>query len=257
MTETAAWQQLRDELDRWQEAGRQATFWWRDDDAVAPTPALERMLHLAQTHDVPLGLAVIPVPAMRELAWRLEAESRVQVLLHGYTHTNHAPPGERAAEFGAHRPLALRTREIADGWERLGKFIRCTPIFVPPWNRYSDDLITTLSDAGLAAISAFGSRRKTVLRLDTVHLNTHCDIVAWRTTRGFKGVAKSVGALVEHLGARRTGEADPAEATGLLTHHLVHDEGCWSFLGALLERTRGHGGVRWLDPAAALAEARR
>ena len=35
------WAVLGDELARWREAGRSATFWWRDDDAVQRTPALE------------------------------------------------------------------------------------------------------------------------------------------------------------------------------------------------------------------------
>ena len=29
-------------------------------------------------------------------------------------------------------------------------------------------------------------------------------------------------------------EADPTEPTGLLSHHLVHDEACWDFLDRLL-----------------------
>ena len=42
------WQALAGELDRWQRAGRRADFWWRDDDAVAPGLALERLLGLAR-----------------------------------------------------------------------------------------------------------------------------------------------------------------------------------------------------------------
>ena len=38
------WQKFAAELDRW--APGEATFWWRDDDAIAPTTALERLLAL-------------------------------------------------------------------------------------------------------------------------------------------------------------------------------------------------------------------
>ncbi len=34
---------LREELDRWDEAGLSAAFWLRDDDAVADTAALRRL----------------------------------------------------------------------------------------------------------------------------------------------------------------------------------------------------------------------
>jgi hypothetical protein len=42
--------------------------------------------------------------------------------------------------------------------------------------------------------------------------------------------------------------ADPTEPTGLMTHHLYHDEACWRFIGAFLSQTRSHPAVRWLDP---------
>ena len=42
------WVELQAELDRWQEAGKTARFWLRDDDAIEPTPQLERFLVLAE-----------------------------------------------------------------------------------------------------------------------------------------------------------------------------------------------------------------
>ena len=41
------WSDLEAELEAWRCRGRRATFWWRDDDAVEATPALERLLGLA------------------------------------------------------------------------------------------------------------------------------------------------------------------------------------------------------------------
>ena len=35
---------LSRELARWRAAGRRARLWWRDDDARAPGPELERLL---------------------------------------------------------------------------------------------------------------------------------------------------------------------------------------------------------------------
>ena len=60
------WDALEAELDLWQSAGRTATFWWRDDDAIAWTPALERLLELAE--DTPIAIAVIPGNAETGLA---------------------------------------------------------------------------------------------------------------------------------------------------------------------------------------------
>ena len=54
------WPDLTRELDAWAEDGRTATFWWRDDDAVEVTPALEKLLQTADDAETPLSLAVIP-----------------------------------------------------------------------------------------------------------------------------------------------------------------------------------------------------
>ena len=36
-----------DELGRWRLQERQAILWWRDDDAVADSPALQQMLEIS------------------------------------------------------------------------------------------------------------------------------------------------------------------------------------------------------------------
>ena len=60
------WPDLMAEFDRWEEEGKIATLWWRDDDAVAPTARLSRLLSIAS--GVPVSLAVIPADAEQELA---------------------------------------------------------------------------------------------------------------------------------------------------------------------------------------------
>jgi hypothetical protein len=238
---------LLQELDNWAATGRQATLWWRDDDAGAPTAALDRMIALSAANAVPLGLAVIPARATTALAARLQSAPTVFVLQHGLAHTNHAPPGERAAEFGPHRSLPARAAEIADGWHRLAGMPRRLPLFVPPWNRYAPDIAPALAASGLRAVSAFGPARQ--LTAGIVEGNCHCDIISWKTTRGFTGTAKSITMIADHLVARRTGAAPAAEVTGVLTHHLDHDPDCWRFLGALFQVTRVHPAARWISPA--------
>ena len=64
--------------------------------------------------------------------------------------------------------------------------------------------------------------------------------------RCFAGTGEVLRQLVGHLGARRTGEVDREEPTGIMTHHLVHDAETEDFMTALLERTRAHPAARWL-----------
>ena len=65
--------------------------------------------------------------------------------------------------------------------------------------------------------------------------------------RHFLGIEDCLRLAVGHLAARREGRVDPSEPTGLLTHHLVHDEDAWSFLSAFLQRTKRHEAVHWMD----------
>lgn len=153
----AAWQRLGEELDAWGEAGRTATLWWRDDDATRPGPALNRLLALAGNAGVPLALAVIPATAETGLGDLLRARPDIAVLHHGYAHINHAGDGEKKAELGAQRPLAVRLDELATGRARLSALLaRALPVLTPPWNRIDADLVAHLPDAGFLGLSTFG-----------------------------------------------------------------------------------------------------
>ena len=98
------WNALTDELDRWAGNGRAATLWWRDDDTVRPTGALDRLLALRAQTQAPLALAVIPATVEPATAAHIDPGESLDVLQHGYIHRNHAPPGERKAELGPGRP---------------------------------------------------------------------------------------------------------------------------------------------------------
>ena len=63
----------------------------------------------------------------------------------------------------------------------------------------------------------------------------------------------AIAAAIGHLQARRTGTVEPLEATGWLSHHLVHDAACWQFLATLFERSSQHPAVVWRSAAALFA----
>jgi hypothetical protein len=244
----SSWRALDRELEHWQGSGRSATLWWRDDDAVAVTPALQRMTALSDRHAVPLALASIPATFEPALAEWVAQTASTWILQHGYAHANHAPSGEKAAEFGAHRPWQVIVQDVVSGLAILQPVERFLPVFVPPWNRIAPAVVAALPGLGFRGLSCYGPRESTDELAAFTRANTHADIIAWRMTRGFVGVERVLTDLVDHLAARRLGSADAAEPTGLLTHHLVHDEACWSFLGDLFARTADHPAVRWLSP---------
>lgn len=246
-----SWRPFFAELGAWQSEGRTATFWWRDDDATRPGPALDRLLELAGP--VPLSLAVIPATMQDSLAERVADHNRhggaVTVLQHGYAHRNHAPPSEKKAEFGAHRPQAAMLAELAAGRDRLSALFGplFAPILTPPWNRVDDTLRVRLGEIGLRGVSRYGPRD--VSEAASV-VNTHIDIIDWHGNRGFAGDAAVLELAVDHLAARRSGKSDPGEPTGLLTHHRDHDAECWAFAAALRQAVEAHPAARWTPGAA-------
>jgi hypothetical protein len=236
----AQWPDLVAELDRWTASGRQAVFWWRDDDATRPGPKLDRLI--AVTEGIPLSLAVIPASAHPELARHIEANPGIAVLQHGFAHANHAPQGEKKAEFGAHRPLPEMLAEIVSGRERLTGLFgnRFRPVFVPPWNRIADSVADALGSCGIGHVSTFG-RRRTV----RPGSNCHIDIVDWHGGRGFLGTAPVLETLISLLAERREQPADAVEPIGILTHHRDHDEAGWRFLSQLASIVHGHPAAEW------------
>lgn len=253
------WDQLRQELDAWGDAGRQASLWWRDDDAVEPTAALNRLLGLAEDSKTALALAVIPARCGHALPKRLErALASVLVLQHGYGHHNHAAADEKKIELGSHRPAPEILEELARGSVRIQAAFgsRALPVLVPPWNRIDPGLFADLPALGLRGLSSHGPRASAIPVKGLWQTNTHVDIMRWKEPRGFLGEEVVLRQIRDHLHARRMepggpSVVDPVEPTGLLTHHLAHDEAAWAFLSRLLPLLAGHPACRFIDAAEA------
>jgi peptidoglycan/xylan/chitin deacetylase (PgdA/CDA1 family) len=237
----ADWQQLHAELPRWAEAGRIADFWLRDDDAIEPTAALDRLLLLAARNAVPVTLAVIPAYAQKTLADRLQAENKVAVAVHGWAHANRAPENEKKEELGPHRPRQVVLDELAEAKTTIDQLFgdRALPLLVPPWNRIDKALLPALGGLGFAAVSVYGRAKPAPIHV----VNTHVDPIDWHGGRGCRDISAMIGELTEELRWRRqTGSNEPI---GVLTHHLVHDEAVGLFLEGLFEATAANPACRW------------
>ncbi len=252
------WPDLTRELDAWASAGACATVWWRDDDAVEPTPAFERLLDLAARHAAPIALAVIPARASVALAARIAAAGTIVTpLQHGFAHRNHAPPADKKAELGGNRPPAVMGEELARGHARMASLFgtHAQPVLVPPWNRIDAGLAPILPTLGFAALSTYGPRRSAHTAPGLVQVNCHVDLMRWAAPRGFAGESVALDLLVTHLHRRRSGTGDAAEPSGILSHHAAHDAAAWDFLDRLLGTLRTHPAVRFVTIAEAVAAA--
>jgi hypothetical protein len=243
----AGWPDLAEELEQWEEAGRVATLWWRDDDAAVANAELDRLLAI-RCH-VPVALAVIPALADAGLAARLTplAGSPIAVLQHGWCHANHSA-GRRKSEFPPDRPPTAVAADLAAGRARLSALFGASALAVlaPPWNRFDNGFLPLLAACGIGAISQAGPRRLSRPIPGVFAANVHVDLVAWAGDHGFVGEAAALALLVGHLRGRRLGRFDGTEPTGIMTHHHVQDRPTEAFLERLFAVTGTHPAARWL-----------
>lgn len=253
----ASWADLEAELDSWHQAGERPTFWWRDDDTTAPTDDLRALTDLTAQHAIPLHLAVIPEGLSPALKPCLASLPHVYALQHGLRHRNNEPKGARASEIGQQRPLDATQADLQDGWDRLvaADLPNLLPVLTPPWNRVGDKVVPHLAQWGYRALCCFGVRSAKTSPCGLRHFNCHIDPLRWRPDSIFAGEAKTLGQCVDHLRARRSGTADKAEPTGILTHHLQMPADAWAFCSALAERLSHRDRVAWIALAAWMQSA--
>lgn len=184
----SSWDQLRAELDLWQSEGRIATAWWRDDDAVTVTPALETLLRFEQDYKVPLALAVIPADLRDDLVERLVETLDTRVLQHGWSHQNHMPAGRKKQELDDVRDIGDVVADLRRGFSvlqsRFGN--RFLPVLVPPWNRVADDVVASLQSLGFCGISTFNPRKTLEPYKGVLQVNTHVDVIDWAGNPGVR-----------------------------------------------------------------------
>jgi predicted glycosyltransferase len=239
---TIDWSPLNAALERARDRGCSLRFWWRDDDAVADTPALDRLLTLARRYGAGIGLAVIPGGLQASLASRLADERSAFAFVHGWSHDNHASRETKKAEFGADRPVetmaAEARRALQVTQDHLGP--KLLPVFVPPWNRISSEMIPHLPRLGFAGLSTFTDRAAASPAQGLLQVNTHVDPIDWHGSRSAVEPGRIVAGFAGAIERRIAGKADRDEPIGLLTHHLVHDEVIWM----LSERLMAHLAAR-------------
>jgi hypothetical protein len=246
VSQSPLWEPLVDELAQWREAGLVAQLWLRDDDAIEPTLLFDRLLALISRHGVPLVLAIVPAKTDERLAGHIRAVTHVHPAVHGWSHANHAPSGEKKQELGPHREKSAMLAELAHGFARLRSLHgdRLLPLLVPPWNRIAHELVEELPQLGFTALSAFGHKPLPRPRGLAI-VNCHVDLIDWKNANRCRDYRDLVADLCGELERSRLSDRAPV---GLLSHHLVSDDEAFDFLDGLLAATSGFDHCRWVLP---------
>jgi len=235
---------LADEIQQWSSP---VQFWWRDDDAVANSGALQRLLMLADQFTIPVHLAVIPdlLQTSLNVINKTQHRTHCYVLQHGYAHQNYALEGQRKIELGGSQNVPELLQKLAQGQQILKSQFgeQYLNILVPPWNRIADEIARELPDMGYAQLSIFGVKEQAETDFN---LNVHIDIIDWQQ-RCFAGEELIITNIISHLRNKRlaslSGNIKPC---GLMTHHLKHDLNCWLFISKFFQFCQQHENIEWL-----------
>ena len=242
MADDPVWRPLHAELDRWRQAGRVADLWLRDDDAVQPTAALDRLLDLTARHAIPAAVGGHP-RACRRTACRAACVGARHRRC-GARLGAREPRAGRREEAGARAASCRPTSCSANCRGRKPSSTGCLPGKPRPFSCRPGTGSTApccrRSPKQASPRCRCSARRS---RPPIAVVNTHVDIIDWHGGRGGKDHGGLVLELAAELRWRR--EAGSREAVGVLTHHLVHDEIAWLFLERLFEATAGNPACRW------------
>ncbi len=249
MTGRIDWTVLEDALAESIRGGSAPVFWWRDDDAVEATPALERLLSFVERYGTGLLVASIPSGSTPGLAARLRPVPGLSVAVHGISHSNNAPADRKKQELGEFGDEDETIRNLGHALVRMRNLFgdQCLPVLVPPWNRISRSIAERLPDAGYKGLSCYGDESRTPGGNGLRIANTHVDPIFWRGGGGLLPPEQLLGGISETIRHR------PGHPIGLLTHHLVHDDDIWGFLEGFCERV-SRAGAGWIAPADLFAE---
>lgn len=206
---------------------RSIKFWLRDDDAVADTEPLRRLLGM----ELPLLLAVIPLSIEPSLVDLLAGRQDTTVAMHGIRHENHAPAGRKAEELAIERGFPEIDRTLAAGRARLMALFGASAVrwYVPPWNRIDPAVARRLAAHEFELLSTFaGAHLDGACPLAVA--NCQVDIIDWRNGR----IGRTRDWVDREIARQIELQGDAGEPLiGILTHHLVHDATAWSVIEEL------------------------
>ncbi len=210
-------------------------FFLRDDDIDADEETLRELLDISLARRAPVNLEVIP-GRLTEAGIRLVSDHKrftpdlIELDQHGWQHTNHETTG-RKCEFGPSRSYEQQYADIAQGKALLEAAFEelFTPVFTPPWNRYTADTLRALQELGFVAFSGLGNGTP-VAGYGFQDLSVTLDLYRWKEGVAMKAPTLFIEELITQLRA-----GDPI---GLLLHHKVMDADAFAFLDGLLATLR-------------------
>jgi hypothetical protein len=121
------------------------------------------------------------------------------------------------------------------------------PVFIPPWNRCTQETHRAIDQLGFRAFSAKrGDSVVTGYSFEEISITL--DLYRWNGSPRLKSPEEVVDDLIAQISRQQT--------IGIALHHKVMDERAFSFLGSLLDTLASHPSVRFHTFQSLLAQSR-
>lgn len=208
-------------------------IFFRADDIGAAGKAFDALCRIFRHHGIPLALAVVPAWLSEARQERLFNAAPVEDDLwswhqHGWRHVNWQKSGKKC-EFGEDRAFDHQYNDILQGRQKMelifGKYF--TPIFTPPWNRFSSPTVKILRNLGFKGISTSAPLPQGVrIPVDLSNLSVRLDL----HTRNAQNPEDDLHNLLEEF--RNLSNA--REPTGIMLHHHRMTPFAFEFLDRML-----------------------
>lgn len=189
----------------------------RNDDVWRIDPGFRFFFDAAAGRNIPVVHAVIPgrmePDLVRFLCRAREKTPRLlDIVQHGWMHTDHSGGQEDKYEFGARRPLESQTLDIHKGRIQMRRAFgtHLTDAFVPPYHGYDARTLSALKGEGFKIFSA-GTRRTGARQL-FLELPVQVAFSRYEEGRPKINPARRVLALL-------AGDIYRRALCGVLTHH--------------------------------------
>ena len=209
-------------------------IWWRDDDSYELSKEFEKLLKFKEKMNIDVYLSVIPARITNSFINSIKNMKDVYVLPHGYMHTNHSKNGKKLNEFPKSRN---KTEIMIDIRKSIEKLERCfpkkyVPVFVPPWEHFSEKVIPILLKYNIKALSLSGKKNAgKYLKSLNCDINFH----EYQNFKdgNYKASSKSLITLCNEI-IDASKEKNKNQFIGFMTHHKDMTDEDWNNYSFLL-----------------------
>jgi hypothetical protein len=227
-------------------AGVTTEFWWRDDDLIAPSDKFDKLGTLARAMGISPLVAVIPADAQTALAELPAKFPEITFCQHGYGHVNHEAADVPKSEFGESRHVDAIRADLISGRRKMEEIFgrHHAPIFVPPWNRFSERHLDILREEMFFGFSGYRAEAMNCnANLRCFHVDI--DVLHWGDPCAALPVDVIVSRLVQIL---KSAALEPIEPIGILTHHRMMDVDFWKPIEDVFALILATNGAEWKTP---------